>query len=55
MEIIIKEEDIVEVIEEILEAHDAQMSPPSQRVLLNSSPTTSKFKAKIMVLFIHSK
>jgi len=55
MEIITKEEEIVEGIEEISEALDVQMSPPSQRVLSNSSPTTSKFKAKIMESFIHLK
>jgi hypothetical protein len=55
MEIITKAEEIVEGIEEISEALDVQMWLPSQRVLSNSSPTTSKLKAKITALFIHSK
>ena len=55
MGIITKAEEIDEGIEEISEALDGQILPLNQKVQSNSSPTTSKSKAKIMVLFIHSK
>ena len=46
---------IEEGAEEISEALDGQILPLNQKVQSNSSPTTSKSKAKIMALFIHSK
>jgi hypothetical protein len=55
MGIITKAEEIDEGIEEISEAPGVQILPLSQKVLSNSSPTTSKLKAKIMALFIPSK
>ena len=55
MGIITKAEEIDEGIEKISENPSDQILPLSQKVLSNSSPTTSKLKAKIMALFTPSK
>jgi hypothetical protein len=52
---ITKGEEIDGEIEVISEAPGVQILSLSQKVLSNSSPTTSKLKAKIMALFIPSK